>query len=66
MSHAFPTGKLRPRRGSAARLRRLAAALAAVTCSLLASAAIMPAASADEIPARPGGAHAPVPATPIR
>ena len=43
----------RPRRGpepctaagqTAARLRRIAAALAAVTCTLLASAAIMPAA----------------------
>jgi hypothetical protein len=53
----------RPRRGphpraatrhAAARLRRLAAALAAVTCTLLASAAIMPAAWAvNEIP--PGG-----------
>jgi hypothetical protein len=32
---------------AAARLRRLAAALAAVTCTLLASAAIMPAAWAD-------------------
>ena len=46
----------RPRRGphprsiagpAAARLRRLAAALAAVTCTLLAPAAIMPAAWAD-------------------
>ena len=41
-------------RQAAARLRRLAAALAAVTCTLLASAAIMPAAWAvNEIP--PGG-----------
>ena len=31
-------------RQAAARLRRLAAALAAVTCTLLASAAVMPAA----------------------
>jgi hypothetical protein len=39
---------------AAARLRRLAAALAAVTCTLLASAAVMPAAWAvNEIP--PGG-----------
>jgi hypothetical protein len=44
----------------AARLRRLAAALAAVTCTLLASAAVMPAAWAvNEIP--PGG-PAPAPA----
>jgi hypothetical protein len=41
-------------RQAAARLRRLAAALAAVTCTLLASAAVMPAAWAvNEIP--PGG-----------
>jgi hypothetical protein len=41
-------------RQAAARLRRLAAALAAVTCTLLASAAVMPAAWAvSEIP--PGG-----------
>jgi len=41
-------------RQAAARLRRLAAALAAVTCILLASAAVMPAAWAvNEIP--PGG-----------
>ncbi|MBV9208348.1 MAG: hypothetical protein JO037_23755 [Actinobacteria bacterium] len=41
-------------RQGAARLRRLAAALAAVTCTLLASAAVMPAAWAvHEIP--PGG-----------
>ena len=41
-------------RQAAARLRRLAAALAAVTCALLASAAVMPAAWAvNEIP--PGG-----------
>ena len=46
-------------RQAAARLRRLAAALAAVTCTLLASAAVMPAAWAvNEIP--PGG---PAPAT---
>jgi hypothetical protein len=63
----------RPRRGpqprtaagqTAARLRRIAAALAAVTCTLLASAAIMPAAWAavtyipndSPDPAPPGGA----------
>jgi hypothetical protein len=59
----------RPRRGphpraatrhAAARLRRLAAALAAVTCTLLASAAIMPAAWAvNVIPNDGGPAQAP-------
>ena len=50
-------------RQAAARLRRLAAALAAVTCALLASA-IVPAASAAELVRDPpGGAPlAPVPA----
>ena len=48
-------------RQAAARLRRLAAALAAITCTLLASAAVMPAAWAvNEIP--PGGPAQP-PAT---
>ena len=48
-------------RQAAARLRRLAAALAAVTCTLLASAAIMPAAWAvNVIP--PGGGPAQAPA----
>jgi hypothetical protein len=48
-------------RQAAARLRRLAAALAAVTCTLLASAAVMPAAWAvNEIP--PGGGPAQAPA----
>jgi hypothetical protein len=60
----------RPRRGphpltatrqAAVRLRRLAAALAALTCALLASAAIVPAAWAvNEIP--PGGGD---PVTPV-
>src|SRR5215470_416509 len=59
----------RPRRGphphtatrqAAARLRRLAAALAALTCALLASAAIIPAAWAvNVIP--PGGGDAVMP-----
>jgi len=53
-----------PRRGShpptaaglaAARLRRVAAALAAVTCTLLASAAIMPAARAMNVIPNDGG-----------
>jgi hypothetical protein len=48
-------------RQAAARLRRVAAALAAVTCTLLASAAIMPAAWAvNVIP--PGGGPAQTPA----
>ncbi len=52
-------------RQGAGRLRRLAAVLAAVTCALLASAAIVPAAFAYGIPrpAAPGGA-APAAATP--
>jgi hypothetical protein len=66
-----------PRRGShlraaarqaAARLRRFAAGLAAVTCALLASASVLPAASAAELVRDPpGGAPlAPVPAPAIR
>ena len=56
-------------RQAAARLRRLAAVLAAVTCGLLASAAIVPAASARIVP-DPGGAGggtplAPAPATTV-
>jgi len=54
-----------PRRGAhlntAARLRRLVAALAAVTGGLLAWAAAVPAASAATIPVPgPGGAYRPV------
>ena len=48
-------------RPAAARLRRLAAALAAVICAGLASAAIVPAASAS-IPISPGGPAVPAPA----
>jgi hypothetical protein len=47
-------------RQAAARLRRLAAALAAVICAVLASAAIVPAASAS-IPIPPGGPDVPAP-----
>ena len=48
-------------RQAAARLRRLAVALTAITCLLLASASMVPAASATEDP--PGGAPlTPVPA----
>lgn len=48
-------------RHAAARLRRFVAALAAITCVLLASASVVPAASATEDP--PGGAPlTPVPA----
>jgi hypothetical protein len=57
MSAHLPHGEPHPRGAAvraAARLRRLAAALAAITCTLLASAAVMPAAWAvNEIP--PGG-----------
>jgi hypothetical protein len=58
----------RPRRGphprtaagrAAAQLRRVAAALAAVTCTLLASAAIMPAAWAVNVIPNDGPAQAP-------
>jgi hypothetical protein len=48
-------------RQAAARPRRLAAALAAVICAVLASAAIVPAASAS-IPITPGGPAVPAPA----
>ena len=46
---------------AAACLRRLSAALAAVICAVLASAAIVPAASAS-IPISPGGPAVPAPA----
>ena len=46
------TAPLKPR----ARLRRITAALAAITCGLLASAATIPAAFARELPP-PGGAY---------
>jgi hypothetical protein len=56
------------RRG--ARLRRLIGVLAAVTCGLLASAAIVPAAFAMVVPVGGGGGEtngvAPVPATTVR
>jgi hypothetical protein len=48
----------------ALRLRRLAATLAAVICAVLASAAIVPAASAS-IPILPGGPAVPAPAVPV-
>ncbi|MGO8890433.1 MAG: hypothetical protein ACLP8X_43435 [Streptosporangiaceae bacterium] len=52
-------------RQAAVRLRRLAAALTALTCGLLASAAIVPAAFATMIPVPgPGGAYAGDPAAP--
>ena len=62
-----------PRRGShprtvarraGARLRRLAGVLAAVTCGLLASAAIVPAAFAMVVP-DPGGQYGAAPAAPV-
>ena len=65
----------RPRRGphprtaarqAAARLRRLAAALAALTCALLASAAVVPAASAAIIPIPRDGPYGPAPAAAVR
>jgi len=57
-------------RNAAARLRRLAAALATIICGLLASAAAMPAALARVVPP-PGGPYstvriAPLPATTTR
>ena len=51
-------------RQAAARLRRLAAALAAVICAVLASAAIVPAASAS-IPIPPGGPAVPALTVPV-
>jgi hypothetical protein len=53
-------------RRAGARLRRLAGLLAAVTCGLLASAAVVPAAFARDIPIPgPGGPYGPVPAAPV-
>jgi hypothetical protein len=49
-------------RQAAGRLRRLAAALAAVTCAVLASAAIVPAASARLLIPNDGGPAVPAPA----
>jgi hypothetical protein len=73
MSAHLPRPESRPRptaRVHAARLRRLAAAVAALIAGLLASAAIIPAASAMIIVPDPGGEAgtvrlAPVPATPV-
>ena len=48
-------------RQAAVRLRRLAAALAAIICAVLATAAVVPAASAM-IPIPPGGPAVPAPA----
>ena len=52
-------------RQAGAPLRRLAAVLAAITCGLLASAAVVPAAFANPVPVGDGGPIplAPVPAT---
>ena len=59
-----------PRRGThpptAARLRRITAALAAVTGALLAWAAAVPAASAAIIPVPGDGPYGPVPAATVR
>jgi hypothetical protein len=54
-----------PARSAGARLGQVAAVLAAVICGLLASAAAIPAASAQPIPVGDGGATsvAPVPGT---
>ena len=51
-------------RQGAARMRRVAAALAALTCALLASAAIIPAAFAS-IPITPGGPDVPPVTIPV-
>jgi hypothetical protein len=62
MSAHRPHREPRPRAVAghvAARLRRLAAALAAVTCTLLASAAVMPAAWAVNVIPNDGPAQAP-------
>ena len=62
MSAHLPRRETHPRtaaRQAAVRLRRLAAALAALTCGLLASAAIVPAASAHDPDPGPGGAYGP-------
>ena len=61
----FPRRETHPRTAApqaAARLRRLAAVLAALTCALLASAAIIPAASAMIPVPGPGSAYGGTPA----
>jgi hypothetical protein len=61
MSAHLPHREPHPRAAAhaAARLRRLAAALAAVTCTLLASVAVMPAAWAVNVIPNDGPAQAP-------
>ena len=59
-----------PRRGTrrktAARLRRLAVALAVLTCGVLGWAGVVPAASASIIPVPGDGPYGPVPAPAVR
>ena len=68
-SHAFPArDPIRPRqaRKAGARLRRLAAVLAAAACGLLASAAVVPAAFARPIPIPgPVGQYEPIRVAPV-
>jgi hypothetical protein len=54
------------RRDTAARLRRLAVAPAAVTCGVLGWAGAVPAASAAIIPVPADGPYGPAPAPPVR
>ena len=54
------------RRNTAARLRRLAVALAVVTCGVLGWAGAVPAASASIIPVPGDGPYGPAPAPPVR
>jgi hypothetical protein len=54
------------RRNTAARLRRLAVALAVVTCGVLGWAGAVPAASASIIPVPADGPYGPAPAPAVR
>ena len=54
------------RRDTAARLRRLAVALAVLTCGALGWAGAVPAASASIIPVPGDGPYGPAPALPVR
>ena len=62
---AYPSRR-RTHPHTAARLRRIIAALAAVTCGLLAWAGAVPAASAAIIPVPGDGPYGPVPAPAVR
>jgi hypothetical protein len=61
-----PAHPLATARNATARLRRITAVLAAITCGVLASAAIVSAASATILVPDPGGAAGTIPLAPVR